>query len=564
MKNLRLISITIVSHREGKARKVIFHPKKNLLVGRNHTGKSSIIKTIFKTLGASPSGKLVQWDESCISLVTLMLNDETYHFLHKDSCRSIFDKNFELLFSSNKSEEWRDFFASWMGFNLALTSRNGGAALANPACFFLPFYVDQDSGWGSDWKTFKAVYSYKSPNKAILEYFTGIKPSEYYKKQTEKKALAEKLEDSRAELKFLIKVKEKIGDNIRLDGVKLSFDNFEKEVRDLIVEIGVLEKKQVDIKQEIIKYEKSIASLKVQIDLSQESLKSFKKDYDYLKKIDDLECPTCGAVHENSFLDNFKYVEDSRVLSDILFQLNSDLSARSKTKRILQNKLHEVKEKHKGISSILAERKDGIALKDVIESSGAEQAVAIFYKESSEIQVTIDQFILDISKLDERLKELTDPKKSKVIMSDFREKYRSARHKLNLPTIDPAKIKRTSLVSKPDLSGSGGPRSTLAFYSAIWNACYGEYAEYSIPIVIDSPNQKGQDQFNLPKVLSFISNDLPSDAQIIISSEVESEEDFDMVTVFDKPYSILNADYYDELSQSVDPLVTDMMTDLFS
>jgi len=57
---------------------------------------------------------------------------------------------------------------------------------------------------------------------------------------------------------------------------------------------------------------------------------------------------------------------------------------------------------------------------------------------------------------------------------------------------------------------------------------------------------------------------LPSDAQIIISSEVESEEDFDMVTVFDKPYSILNADYYDELSQSVDPLVTDMMTDLFS
>ncbi len=39
------------------------------------------------------------------------------------------------------------------------------------------------------------------------------------------------------------------------------------------------------------------------------------------------------------------------------------------------------------------------------------------------------------------------------------------------------------------------------------------------PIVIDEPNQQGQDKFNLKNVLSYIIDEAPEDAQLILAVE---------------------------------------------
>jgi predicted ATPase len=74
MKNLTFLDISLLSTVEKKARSFEFHPKSNLIVGMNHTGKSTLTKMLFETLGAYPSGKLDGWDKGIISSVTLLID----------------------------------------------------------------------------------------------------------------------------------------------------------------------------------------------------------------------------------------------------------------------------------------------------------------------------------------------------------------------------------------------------------------------------------------------------------------------------------------------------------
>ena len=54
MKNLCISEIQLLCQKEKKARKVQFDPNRTLIHGKNHTGKSSLIKSIYWSLGAEP------------------------------------------------------------------------------------------------------------------------------------------------------------------------------------------------------------------------------------------------------------------------------------------------------------------------------------------------------------------------------------------------------------------------------------------------------------------------------------------------------------------------------
>lgn len=58
MKSFRFESIWLLSHNEKRARRITFHPRRNLVLGTNHTGKSTLVKSLFMTLGATPAGEL--------------------------------------------------------------------------------------------------------------------------------------------------------------------------------------------------------------------------------------------------------------------------------------------------------------------------------------------------------------------------------------------------------------------------------------------------------------------------------------------------------------------------
>ena len=213
MKNFKFKSIYLLSHREKKARTEIFHPNKNLLIGRNHTGKSSLIKNLFLTLGARPKGELVDWDKNAVSAVRFFVNNKSYLALHQHSNRALFDENEKMLIATGKHAEWSAEFAKISGFNLTLTNKSNESVQAGPECFFLPFYINQDGSWQAEWNTFVGLQRFKSPYSSILEYFAGIKPPEYYEINAKMKLLNSDLEDLRKEQKFLERARDLLGNS---------------------------------------------------------------------------------------------------------------------------------------------------------------------------------------------------------------------------------------------------------------------------------------------------------------------------------------------------------------
>lgn len=563
MKSFRFENIWLLSHRDKRARQVNFHPHRNLILGRNHTGKTSLIRSLFETLGAKPEGKLESWDESSVSLVEFSVDKKHYFALHQDGRRALFNANKELIAATSNFTEWSALFCEITEFNLVFSDKESEVKPAAPDCFFLPFYINQDGSWQSDWNTFRGMQRFRAPWGAILEYFTGVCPPEYYRAKAERDQEARQLDEQKREAKLLERARERFGRTLALSGPKVQSENFEHEIALLTHEVTSLNIQQESLRSSALREQDLLSSLQQQIRLAQEALASYDRDSAYLRaELDEpLVCPVCHAEHGKSFLDVLSYAEDARVLRDLVTRLRTDADEVKRRYAVTAAALGALNDNYLRISKVLDTRKGELKFKDVVDSMGAESAFAAFEAERKELQTEIDKRLGVVDGLDERMKELRSIKRSKAILGAFRDYYAAGRISLALPSADMAKIR---LTSRPDLSGSGGPRSILAYYAALWRTCNGSLGAYSVPVVIDSPNQQGQDDVNLPTVLKFIANELPNDLQLIVGLESAADFVFDKELVLDKQYSLLNEDEWAGVELVVEPLLKKMHTSMLN
>jgi hypothetical protein len=306
-----------------------------------------------------------------------------------------------------------------------------------------------------------------------------------------------------------------------------------------------------------------IDSLKLQIKLAEESLKTYEGDASFLRTEphDMLVCPTCGAEHHKTFMDVLNYAEDARVLQELVVKLHGDARNAERLHENTRSRLQELDSQYARVSQVLEKRRGDLTFDEVVRSMGAEVAFEAFFVELEALKLQIDAILSDIEILDRRLTELTSLERSKQITSLFRDAYAAARHALNLPAID---LKRVRLTSRPDVSGSGGPRAILAYYAAIWRASFGEHGSFSVPLVIDSPQQQGQDDVNLPKMIEYVAKNLPLGAQVLLGIETTTTEKFDHVIELSDPYQFLQGDKYDETNAEIAPLVRQMYANLLA
>jgi hypothetical protein len=363
------------------------------------------------------------------------------------------------------------------------------------------------------------------------------------------------------EFTFLEKARERMSKSFTMSGPKIEPANFEKEIGLLTAEVNTLNKQQEILKDSLIREQETLSSLRLQIDMAADALKQYDGDSAYLTTVsqDGLKCPTCGAEHDESFMDMLGFTEDARVLRDLVVLLKEDETKISKKYLATRGQLDKLSKNYARVSEILDTRRGELGFSEVLQSMGAEQAFKAFNVESTELKRLIDELLSSIEIHTRDMKALVSPARSKKINDKFRDYYRSALHDLNMPPVGPTKL---SLRTRPDVSGSGGPRSLLAYYGAIWHACLGEHGDFSIPLVIDSPNQQGQDDLNLPKVLEYLSSSLPSSAQVIVGTEMDTPAKFDSRIILSNPYQILDEEPYEEVSATVDPLIKVMFDSL--
>ncbi len=118
MRSFLFENIWLLSRKDRRGRCLKFHRHKNLIQGRNHTGKSSLIKMLFLTLGARPKGDLTKWDEDTISLVDFRVDGQKYRALHQRGTRALFDEGGSLILTTGDHGEWSRRFADVTGLTL--------------------------------------------------------------------------------------------------------------------------------------------------------------------------------------------------------------------------------------------------------------------------------------------------------------------------------------------------------------------------------------------------------------------------------------------------------------
>lgn len=554
MKIFRFKSISLLSHAEKKARRITFSPHRNLLVGGNHTGKSTIIKSLFITLGAYPEGKLSRWDVGAITLVSFTINEKDYSVLYQKPLRALFDDKGSLLFLTFKDGEWGTYFSQLLGFNLALTDKNNETVIADARAFFLPFYINQDGSWFSGWNTFRYMGQYKSPVPSVLDYFTGVKPPEYYELNSMRRTKLFSRADIVRDKLLVEQVRLRLSNKLPLSGPKVVPEAFEQDISRLTSEITELNAKQEDKRNELVRLRETVSSLFLQIQMADEALRNYKKDTRYLQSDHDLDltCPTCGAEHNKIFFDLLSFTDDARVLFDLSVRLKEDLIEAQNKVRLKEVDLKILNENYVRINKILEIKRGDLILGDVILGMGGEAASLAFEEELSELKSKIKEINIEIDSIDADIAVLVSRKRSSEILSNFRISFEKSASLLNVSFEN---SKKMNLSSRPDVSGSAGPRSILAYYAAIWSNCSGKYGSFSVPLVIDSPQQQGQDEENLPRMIAFISSHLLGNKQIILGAEATTQETFDHVVRLSAEYRLLQEDEWDEVKDIIDPFL---------
>lgn len=522
MKKFTLKEIHLLSLSERKAKSVEFGAKKNVIIGTNSTGKSCLIKSIYRTFGAVPKKLHPNWINAEVSsLVRFVLDKEEFSMLKFGSAYGFFDKEDKLIESfKSVTKDLAPFIAERLNFKIRISNRQGEASILPPAYYFLPFYIDQDSSWESNWSSFEKLGQFGNWRTPIVEYHTGIKGNEYYETKLEIDKIKREIKEYDDELKVLKKVVKDLKEKLKQTEFNIDMEVFKAEVQQLITECELINKKQNQYRAKILDLSNQKIIVQNQINITKKTLNEIQKDYQFATIIlegEPVECPTCGTVHENSFADRLSIANDEERCFELLQELNNELNVVNYKIKKEQNKLSVTKDELDSLNRILETKKGKIKLQDVIESQGRSEMKMMFETEINKLNEVLVRRVLKEKDLKKKLKILISKEKREEIVGFYNSLMK--KYLIELEVLSLKEKSYNKITANINESGSALPRALTAYYYAILNTMKRYSSSVFSPIIIDSPNQQGQDPINLPKIIRFIDQNQPKESQLILGLE---------------------------------------------
>lgn len=560
MKEFKLKKILLLSLKEGKAKKVIFNNKITVILGRNSTGKSCLIKSIYQTFGAEPQNIHPNWkDANAISLVFFTIDGLNYSILRNGRVYVIFNSNGEKTHQFSKVSEMADYFALLFDFKIKLTNREGEIVTPPPAYLFLPYYADQDKSWISNWSSFSKLYL-PDAKTDIVNYHTGIRPNEFYEAKNELGFVNDGIAEIDKEMGIVKNLLKNLKDKLSQVDFSLNINDFQEEVKGLLVSCEGLNKLQNKLKQELSTLYNQKINIEAQLKITQMALHETNKDYDFaVNNLDvSVSCPSCGAEYENNFSERFGIAQDEQRCLDLIVELKDELLIINNKIELINNRFTSNNIEIADIKKRLEQKKENIKLKDVIESEGKREMKKLFESEIQMYETELKEKLLSKSQLEKEVKRFEDKKRASEIRESYRTYMLSFLKKLNVYSLSESSYK--SIDSSIKESGSAMPRALMAYYYSILYVIKNYGTSAFCPIIIDSPNQQGQDSENLPRLINFILEKQPEDSQLILGLEELPENDLDLdIVELTEKRSLLQADEYDEVFAEIKPFLNEII-----
>ena len=171
MSDMIFKSILVADIQQKKARYVTFERGLNVITSsENHVGKSSIIKSLYGTLGAEVN-RDTKWDKnSKLSVVTIDVDGIEYRIARLMKRFAIFKGSDLILVTDSVSKDLAQKLSEIFNFSVYLAKKTGQKEViqAPPAFSFIPYYIDQDKGWSDLYKSFESLDQFSSSERKNL------------------------------------------------------------------------------------------------------------------------------------------------------------------------------------------------------------------------------------------------------------------------------------------------------------------------------------------------------------------------------------------------------------
>ncbi|AWK40348.1 AAA family ATPase [Photorhabdus laumondii subsp. laumondii] len=543
MRSIYFKSAHILSLRDKKGFFFEFSPDINIITGENDTGKSSFIKSLYHTLGADVRLDKKWKDDNFVSKVVICVNNRDYAFIRHEKRISIFDITEEqehLLVTSNSRTDIALTVRDIFDFNLELVLKETLVqGQAQPASLYLPFYIDQDNGWGTVLDSFSSLKMYKDWQKNILNFHAGVKPKEYYKLQGKINLIDIDLKEIRATLKALEAAKKRFEESFGRVLFDVDVEYYEELLERFLRKCQYLHKEETGYRIKLIKVLSQRDELVAEIEESKRQL--YENNIDSLSTSASLEAKYAVLENREKLLQIIPELYDQKsVYDEQIASIKEDLKNAQRLSSELKGMLQEVKEQ--------------LTLQDVIKSQASKQVEFTFDEQINELLQKISELDVARTKLSKEIAEFDDKKRTSEINEKFKESLKFAQTELGIKDPKVGTILQYGPISKSE-TGSRAPRAILAYHYALLKTIEDKSTSPMLPVVIDSPKQQDPDPHTTKKLFDLCIDGLSTNNQLIIGSvSFERETDgFKTLTMTEK-YSLLKVNLYDKVYQQVMPL----------
>ncbi|EKO3852815.1 AAA family ATPase [Vibrio harveyi] len=542
MKSIYFKSVHILSLRDKKGFYFEFSPGVNIISGENDTGKSSFIKSLYHTLGADIRLDKKWQSDNFISKVIIHVKNRDYAFIRHNKRISIFDltEGQKHLVTSNSRSDIAEIVRDIFDFNLELVVKKTAVqAQAQPSSLYLPFYIDQDNGWGKVLDSFSSLAMYSDWQNNILHFHTGIKPKEYYKLQGEMNLIDFDLDEVLATLKALEAAKKRFEDSFGRVLFDVDVEYYEELLERFLRKCQNLHREETEYRIKLIELLSHRDEVVSEIDECKRQLED--NDVDSLSPSAGLDAKYTVLANREKLLQIIPELYESKSHYDEkIVSTKEELRSAQKLSSELKAMLQEVKEK--------------LTLQDIIKSQASKQVEFTFDEQIKELHEKIGQLNVTKDTLTKKISEFTDKKRSKEINDKFKDSLKYAQAELGIQDPVLGTILQYGKITKSE-TGSRGPRAILAYHYALLKTIEEKSTIPMLPVVIDSPKQQDPDRNTTKKLFDLCIDGLSYKNQLIIGSvsfERDTDE-FQTLTMKDK-YSLLKPNLYDEVYEQIMPL----------
>ena len=338
----------IVSH---KARFQQFQKGLNVITStNNHVGKSSLLKSLYHTLGANVKYDSVWNVNNKLFVLDFCVDNIDYRIVRQIKSFAVFKGEELILVTSKVMSELAPLLEKIFHFGIYLDSKKDGrVTLAPPVFTFLPYYIDQDNGWSELYGSFQNQEQYKKHDRMkSLYYHLSIYTKSAVELMAQRDKLQEELDTLKTDATKLLDIIEALTDEIQ--GIVPADDvaQFDKNIQISKNKIRTLVKQIGEKRNRIQELEISLEQHEHQLQVITE-YPTIAKTAQSNQEIFTHSCPRCGYLYDDEIYNrvhaNYLSVSDSYVktyIGQVIISIRDDLQKEKQQYITLTKKLNNL------------------------------------------------------------------------------------------------------------------------------------------------------------------------------------------------------------------------------